>query len=144
MLQGNNHSMMKRLLILLPFSFFLLLSCTHTVKDWSGGSITKPGNYIYKDSLVLQVEIENSLVEFKMTDVAGNEIVRNKYDFSDFHKWALYLDKDKSLWVFSSDIGDGLWKRNPETNQYTYIGFDHHLTRGEVPKDLYTDLEEFF
>jgi hypothetical protein len=126
------------------FLLLVLLSCTKTVRHWKGGSITSPGNYIHDNTLLIEVDIEDDLLKYTMKDDAGNEILRNKYNLSILHKWALYLDKDESLWVLSSDIGDGLWKRDSATNQYSYIGFDHYLTAREVPEDLYNDLKDYF
>lgn len=124
--------------------FMILSSCSDNNSYWKEGVIREAGNYSYKDSLYIKVDVENKLVKFTLMDSAKNEIARNVHDFSDLHKWALYLDKDKSLWVLSSDIGYSMLKRNPQTNQYTYTEFDHYLTKDEVPKYLYEDLKEFF
>lgn len=135
---------MKRSQLLFSLGLLILLSCTNNVRDWKGGSIRKTGNYVYRDSLSIEVDIEDNLVKYKMKDGSGNELLRNKYDFSNLHRWVLYLDEDKTLWVFSSDIGDGIWKWDPKTNRYIYSPFDHHLTGREVPRYLYNDLKDYF
>lgn len=146
MLPENSKQMNKKMLPILPALGLLttLLSCTDSNSDWREGAIRKAGNYSYKDSLYINVDVEDKLVKFKITNSSNNEIAHNMHDFSDLHEWALYLDKDKSLWVLSSDLGYSKWKWNPQTNQYTYIEFDHYLTKDEVPKYLCEDLKEFF
>ena len=78
-----------------------------------------------------------------MMDGSGDELLRTKHIFSDFHKWVLYLDKDKSLWVLSSDIGDGVWKWDSKSSQYIYSAFDHYLEGREVPPYMYDDLKDY-
>jgi hypothetical protein len=122
----------------------MLMSCTDDISRWKEGAIRKEGNYSYRDSLYINVDVKDHLVKFQITDSSKKEIAHNMHDFSDLHAWGLYLDKDKSLWVLSSDIGYSQWKWNPETNQYKYVEFSHYLTKDEVPRHLYEDLKEFF
>lgn len=144
-LRENSTLMKKSFRMFSTFCFLIMLmSCTDDSSSWKEGAIRKEGNYSYRDSLYINVDVKDHLVKFQITDSSRKEIAYNMHDFSDLHAWALYLDKDKSLWVLSSDIGYSQWKWNPETNQYKYVEFSHYLTKDEVPRHLYEDLKEFF
>jgi len=115
---------------------FLLQSCKEPACDWKGGEIIDYGTYcnddfkikVYKEGNFLRYEVEN-----KKDDVA----IKNDMDISVFHHWGLFLDNDKSVWVFSSDIGDAVWKRDSVTGEYRKRMFHHFLTRDSVPNELY-------
>jgi hypothetical protein len=139
-----NKKLFPKLSVLILLVAFLSCADHDDSSSWKEGAIRRSGTYSYKDSLYINVDVKDDLVKFNIIDKTKKEVARSMHDFSDLHEWALYLDKDKSLWVLSSDIGYSKWEWNPQTNQYAYIEFDHYLTKDEVPEYLYEDLKDFF
>ena len=124
--------------------FSLLICCNHTEKNWIGGAVWKPGTYVHKDSSIkLKVYIDDKFVRYIMWDNKNNELLRSNRNISDLHKWVIYLDKGKSLWVLSSDIGDARWSKTP-SGIYTYEEFGRHLTKIEMPPEIENDIAEYF
>jgi len=122
--------------------FLTAICCSKSNTDWETGAIVEEGTYATKD---IQIIVQNNedLVDFKVLDNHGNILVQNPHVFSSLHRWALYLDKDESLWVFSSDIGHYIFRKDISTGRYQYSQFDHFLTKDEVPEYIYNDLESF-
>lgn len=55
--------------------------------------------------------LENNFVRYKAYDGNGRTVITYDYNISTFQNWAFYLDEKKNFWVFSSDIGDSVWKK---------------------------------
>jgi hypothetical protein len=127
--------------LVLLMIYLTAMSCSLNHKDWKQGSIVKEGKYQSAD-LEITVQVENDLVSFTVLNHAGNILFKNPHSFSALHKWALYLDKEESLWVLSGDIGDSIFKKD-STGIYNYSQFSHYLRRKDVPDYMYDDLKDF-
>jgi hypothetical protein len=124
--------------------FFLLLtlgSCKSQPR-WDGGKITKEGVYENEDFKIIAIDEDNSLVYF-MLDSKGDTLIRSDKKFSMFHRWALQLDKDQTLWVLSSDIGHGCWKKDPITHKYIKRDFFGPILKDSIPVEVYSTLKLF-
>jgi hypothetical protein len=122
--------------------YLTTIACSKNNDQWKHGAITKEGEYQATDMKIV-VRIENDLVNFKGFDYAGRSLLQNPHAISALHRWALYLDKDGSLWVLSSDIGDSIFKKDSITGMYKYSQFNHYLKKNDVPNYLYDDLKSF-
>ncbi|MDL5050859.1 hypothetical protein QQ054_33205 [Oscillatoria amoena NRMC-F 0135] len=115
---------------------FVTQSCKESACNWSGGEITDYGTYCNGD-LKIKVYEEDSYLRYEMRDKKDDVAVKYDMNISVVHHWGLFLDNDKNLWVFSSDIGDAVWKRDSLTGEYSKKIFHHSLTRDSVPSELY-------
>jgi len=116
-----------------------VICCSKNNAVWESGTIFEEGTYEAK-SIQIIVQENNNLVDFKVLDHHGNMLIQNPHTFSSLHRWALYLDKDESLWVLSSDIGHYIFKKDTTSGTYKYLQFDHYLKKDEVPEYMYNDL----
>jgi hypothetical protein len=130
-----------KVLMLLSLSL-TAISCFQNKSKWNKGAIVEQG--VYETSNIrIKVEISNDRVDFKGFDQAGKILLQNPHAFSALHRWALYLDKEESLWVFSSDIGHYIFRKDLATGEYEYSQFSHFLKRNEIPEYIYNDLKSF-
>ena len=113
-----------------------LTSCSNTSCNWTKGEIVEFGTYCNSEFGVKVYEKNNFLMyEVRNND---NEIVIEQDDnISVFHHWGLFLDNENNFWVFSSDIGIGVWKKDSITGKYTKMNFDRKVTKDDVPKEIY-------
>ncbi len=127
--------------------FLLLLLLTITAcknnKQWSGGEINTAGNYKYGD-LEIIVEKNDRAVDYSMLNLKGDTLVKSENRFSPFQRWALYLDDDKTLWVFSSDIGDICWKKDSVSHKYVKHEFLGLIPKDSIPADVFETLRKFY
>jgi len=123
---------------------FLLLSVSscEAQSKWDGGKITKTGVYQY-DSLKLIVNDSNHRVEYFMLNSKGDTLIISDRKFSTFHRWALQIDKDRNLWVLSSDIGHSCWKRSIENGKYIKQEFFGPISKDSIPAEIYNTLKLF-
>jgi hypothetical protein len=125
--------------------FFLLialwLSCKSQTK-WDGGAITKEGVYVNEEFKIIVI-LEEYSVDYFLLDSSGDTLVRSDRKFSTVHKWALQLDKDQTLWVFSSDIGHGCWQRDPTNKKYFKREFVGSMPIDLMPAEVYNTLKKF-
>ncbi|MFM7854925.1 MAG: hypothetical protein ACKO96_24100 [Flammeovirgaceae bacterium] len=115
---------------------FVLQSCNEPACDWKGGEITDYGTYCNDDFKINVYEKDNYL-KYEVRNKKEDVIIRQNVNISIVHHWGLFLDNDKNLWVFSSDIGDSIWKMDSLTGKYNNRIFHHWLTRDSVPSELY-------
>jgi len=128
----------------LVFIVSLFLSCQAHESKWQGGKITEPGTYEYHDgSLTINIYLENNFVRYKGIDDDGKTVIKYDYNISVFQNWAFYLDEKTNFWVFSSDIGDSVWKKGSGSS-YFQTTFNRQLTENDVPESVYTNCKEFF
>lgn len=125
-------------------SLLLVLSCTPDYDKLKGRTISQEGNYNYNDSLYLRVDVKDDLVSYSVKDYSGEVLIDMPNEFSNLHRWILYIDKSQSIWVLSSDLGHSLWKRNDSDHAYEQVNFSNYLEKEDVPNYLYNDLKDFF
>jgi len=103
---------------------------------WESGEITNYGTYNNTD-LKIKVYEENSYLKYEVRNEKNEVVIKNDDNLSVVHQWGLFVDDDKNVWVFSSDIGDAIWKRDTITGKYAKRVFRDWLTRDSVPDELY-------
>ncbi len=111
-------------------------------QQWNGGAINKPGYYEFHSEINISVNERNNLIEYSVESKDGSLTIPRK-SFSALHNWAFYLENDGTLWVFSSDMGHSVWKRNSQ-GIFKETAFDHYLSREEIPKHIYNSLADYF
>ena len=125
-------------LCILVVLIFVAQSCKEPAAcDWKGGEITDYGTYCNSD-LKIKVYEEDNYLRYEMRDKKDDVTVKYDMNISVFHHWGLFLDNDRNLWVFSSDIGGSVWKRDSVTGEYNNRIFHHWPTRDSVPNEVYS------
>jgi len=120
-----------------------LNSCNSQIGNWQKRGITRYGSYSI-DSLTIDIYEENNYLKYELKDDKGKVLIENDMNISVYQSWGLFLDNERNLWVFSSDIGDAVWMRNPSTGIYAKKSFDHWLTKDSVPHEVYeSDMKRF-
>jgi hypothetical protein len=131
----------------MKYSIFILtlflFSCLSNKGSWSGRKITSPGTYEVGPGISLEVFTEGSWVKYTVTNKKGDVIMKSSDGMSAHQKWAFYLDENKDLWVFSTDIGDSVWRRQP-SGFYHHQYFNSFLSPDQVPPSVYQYCKEFF
>lgn len=116
---------------------FAVHSCKSPQCDWKGGEITDYGTYC-NDDIEVKVYEEDNYLRYEVRNAKGDLAVRQDVNISVFHHWGIFLDNKKNLWVFSSDVGHALWKRNPLNGEYARKHFPYKITRDSVPDEVYS------
>jgi hypothetical protein len=119
--------------------FFALLnitSCSNTNCDWKGGLIRDFGEYCTGELKVSVFEKSNDL-KYEVRNSEGEIVIQQDMSISIYQHWGLFLDKKKNFWVFSSDVGTGIWERDKGTGRYNKRMFHHQLSKDEVPPEIY-------
>ena len=129
---------MRKIFILLLFPF----AACNSQSQWVGGKISKAGVYEYQGLQIIVTDFDH-ILEYYMLNVDGDTLVSTDQKFSSFQRWAIHLDKDKNLWVFSSDIGDACWERDPSSEQYAKREFIGLIPKDSIPAEVYNTLKEF-
>lgn len=120
--------------LILVFAFTLCISCNRVHENWCGRGIFEEGDYSCKANRII-VE-DDGHVKYTMLDVDGDTLVRNQRSFSSFHKWALHLDSNMNLWVFSSDIGSFVWYKDVNTGLYYKTHENRKFHVDSIPTDV--------
>ena len=126
--------------------FFLFLSITSckAQSSWEGGGkINKVGIYENENIKIIVTENDDQ-IEYFMFDFLEDTLVKSDRKFSSFQRWALHLDKDVNLWVFSSDIGHSCWKRDTANRKYVNQKFIGGLLRDSISEEVWNTLKEFY
>lgn len=80
---------------------------------------------------------ENSLVDYKIIRTETSEEFTPLQLFSEAMRWAFYWENDKTLWVFSSDIGTSVWKMKSDGKlSQEWVGRNPKLIES-IPQELY-------
>jgi len=124
-------------------SLFYLISCaSNNHRDLL---IDSEGTfYNSTKTLQLNIYVENNFVRYVLRDGRGNEKLRFNENISVFQEWGFYLDKNDTLWVFSSDIGNSLWVKNKKNDSYSEIIMDHLYNTSKVPQEIFRETRRFF
>ncbi|MDH5379346.1 MAG: hypothetical protein OEW75_00745 [Cyclobacteriaceae bacterium] len=122
---------------------FLCVGCNSIHENWKGGAIHNLGIYRTND-LEINVKETNGQVQYYMKTSKGDTLIKHYRSFSDFHRWALHLDKKLNLWVFSSDIGSSLWKKDSIMNRYTEHTFFGPIPEKSIPDDVWITACQFY
>lgn len=123
--------MIKIILLIL----LVTTSCNDTECNWKGGEIIELGEYC-NDEVKIKVYEKNDYLKYMVLDKNNDLIIQEDMNISLFQRWGLFLDKKGNFWVFSSDVGDCVWKKD-STGRYHKTTFYHQLTKDEVPLELY-------
>ena len=94
----------------------LLSACSRNSVPGKGGLITERGAFP-SPSGAFRLEIgskSQSLVDYRIVDVATGRESRPDHLFSDAMRWGAFWQADDTLWVHSSDIGLSVWKRDAQ------------------------------
>jgi hypothetical protein len=122
---------------------FAVQSCKEPSCDWKGGEIIDYGTYCNND-LKIKVYEEDNYLRYEIRNSKDEIIIKNDMNVSIVQHWGLFLDNEKNLWVFSSDVGTGIWERDPLTGEYIKKIFHHKLTRDSVPSEVYSSAMKRF
>jgi len=114
----------------------VLNSCRSQTGDWQKKGITQYGNYSV-DSLTIDVYEESNYLKYDVKNNKGEVLIENDMNISVYQSWGIFLDNERNLWVFSSDIGDAVWIRDRLKGGYTKKSFNHWLTKDSVPAEVY-------
>jgi hypothetical protein len=120
-----------------------MFSCVSTRENWEGGIITDVGKYEHQDYTVY-VNDPNFLIEYYMLNGKGDTVLSANHKFNTFQSWALHLDKELNLWVFSSDIGHSRWQRDSLSGRYKEHEYWGEIPLDSIPKDVYETLSKFY
>lgn len=121
------------------FVFILILlapSCKPQNCDWKGGEIIDFGIFCNND-FTIKVSEKDHYLKYAVHNKNGEIVIKQDMNISVIHHWGLFLDSNKNLWVFSSDVGDGVWELEKSTGIYRKRMFYHELTKDEVPQELF-------
>src|SRR5213595_169360 len=99
--------MIKIMLLLM----FMTASWNDANCNWMGGEITALGDYC-SDEVRIKVYEENDFLKYIVLDKNNELIIQEDMNISLFQRWGLFLDKKGNFWVFSSDVGDCVWKKD--------------------------------
>jgi hypothetical protein len=113
----------------------LTTSCNKTQCNWKGGEIVELGEYC-NDEVKIKAYDKNGFLKYMVVDKKNDLIIQEDMNISLFHRWGMFLDKRGNFWVFSSDVGDCVWKKDSE-GRYHKTTFYHQLSKDEVPPELY-------
>lgn len=116
----------------------MLCKCQSNSQD---GRITAKGIYEYKDVRVV-VKDQSYNVRYLMLSSTGDTLINNG-NFSSLHRWALLLDKDRTLWVFSSDIGHSFWKLDTKSGKYIEHPLVAPIHTDSLSAEVYSTLKLF-
>ena len=110
--------MMSSFRVCLLFLSVLLtvFGCSFAAKD--NGLINDFGEYKISGGTILKVMDNNGLLDYQMLDKKGKVLFETYTPISLYHRWGMYVDDTKTLWVFSSDRGNYKWAMNTETGDY--------------------------
>lgn len=76
--------------------------------------ILSPGKYELGGYRV-DVWKSHGLVQYRMSDSSGREVLKSREDGMDHSRWYLYLDPATDwLWHYSGDVGFFAWKKLPD------------------------------
>lgn len=120
----------------------IALSCKESACDWKGGEITNYGNYCNSHVKIKVYEKDNYL-KYEMRNREEDIIISNDENISVVHRWALFLDDEKNLWVFSSDIGHSCWIKGIGTKGYVKREFVGQISKDSIPAEVYATLKRF-
>jgi hypothetical protein len=118
------------------FISFITTSCNNANCNWTGGEIIDFGEYCNED-FKIKVYEKNHYLQYVLLNKDNGLIIQEDMNISVFQRWGLFLDKKGNLWVFSSDVGDCIWKKDSATGRYRKTTFSHQLSKGEIPPELY-------
>jgi len=123
------------------FLLFYLVSCSSSHK-WPGGIITDDGVYENNGLKIIVTDHDHS-IDYVVFDSKGGTLIKSDRKFSSFQRWALHLDRDQNLWVFSSDVGDACWKIEPTNKKYIKREFYGLISKDSIPGEVYNTLKHF-
>jgi hypothetical protein len=131
--------MIKRISMI--FIVFYLGSCS-SEPEWKGGIITEAGVY---DNGMLKVVVKDQDYALSYLMVRSNRdtLFCSDREFSSFHRWALHLDNENNLWIFSSDIGHACWKKDLTHETYNKQEYFGPISKDSIPADVYNTLKYF-
>ena len=131
---------------MLKYSFLIILvifSCSNSNCNWAGGEILDFGEYCNGEFKINVFENDNDL-KYEVRNKNNEIVIKQDMNISIHQHWGLFLDAKKNFWVFSSDVGDGIWEKDSATGKYRKRMFHHWLTKEEVPQEIYdTSLKRF-
>lgn len=112
---------MKKIVVLI-----LMVTCNNQEKpkiydDWKGGFIERPGVYILADK---KIEVENleGIIKYQLLTEDQKVIFSSFSKPSVYHRWFLYWDEMENIWLYSSDIGGEVWKKDTlSTYNHSYL-----------------------
>src|SRR5689334_1914877 len=113
-----------------------LTSCSNTNCDWAKGEIVEFGTYCNSEFRVKVYE-ENNFLKYEAVNKDDEILIQQDMNISIFQHWGLFLDSENNFWVFSSDVGISVWKKDSVTGNYTKMNFDHKVARNDVPEEIY-------
>ncbi len=116
------------------YVFVLILLLTGCQKSrYVRGVIFDPGDYRIDKKLDLKITSENGVLKYTIFSNGKERVASNDRVISSYQGWGFFVDEDKNIWVFSSDIGSCRWNFNARTETYTQEWFNRKLYPHEVP-----------
>jgi len=112
--------------------------------NWSGGLITKQGNYTLassKQTVAVWVDKEH-LVRYSITDAAGKTLFITSERASAYDKWLLFFDAKGWLWFESSDVGCSVAKKREDGSYQELPIVDEADLIREMPDEFFKRLPE--
>jgi len=123
---------MRKFMLLI---ILIIISCSSNC-NWVGGEIVDLGKYCNSE-LKINVFRNGNYLKYEVRNNRDVIVIQQDMNISIHQHWGFYLDSKMNFWVFSSDVGTGIWERNSTTGQYSKRMFHHKLTKKEVPLELY-------
>ena len=123
--------------------FFCTIARDKRPQEIGIGRIDDFGNYKYRD-LNIQVNEVDDQVEYLVWNAKGDTLITCDDRFNKFQKWALHIDSQRNLWVFSSDIGHSCWYYDSIGHFYNKHEFQGRIGKSEMSNDVYVTLSDFY
>lgn len=93
---------------------------------------------VYCDGeLSIKVYAKDGYLKYEVYNKGDEILFCQDMNISIYQRWGLFLDNNKNLWVFSSDVGHCIWERDSGTGRYRKRTFYHQLSKDEVPEEIY-------
>jgi len=71
-------------------------------------------------------------------------MLQQDMDISIHQHWGFFLDSKRNFWVFSSDVGDGIWEKDSVTSKYYKCNnyFALKLEKSVLETDFFKSLRD--
>ena len=130
---------MKRYIALI----LIIYSCESSTEHRNGRVITDTGVYKH-NGLSIHVIDQNDQVLYTILDSKGDTLITKDRAFSMFQKWAIHIDQNMNVWVFSSDIGHSCWIKNHLNKRYEKHEFLGKINTDSIPDEVFNTLSNFY
>jgi hypothetical protein len=141
--------LMKNKWLSLGVVLVMFLGCSVDMDDKLykfGDLITEEGTFVTQSGYIVDIIYDsNGRVTVLFYNERKGIEIENDHKFSRHQRWAVCVDENRFLWVFSSDVGSFVWVPNAKENgevefekkeMREYIGQAPNTLREFIPSSL--------